>query len=72
MLFEPKEIPPLHRKYSKNEAYLGAFQIENFKYLISVKSGFKSVPPQLYFEISGLASAKKWREIQNMTEEEHF
>ena len=72
MLFEPKEIPPLHCKYSKNEAYLGAFQIENFKDLSSVKNGFKSVPPQLYFEISGLGSAKKWCKIQNMTEEERF
>ena len=42
------------------------------KDLSSTKNGFKSVPPQLYFEISGLASAKKWRKIQNMTEEERF
>ena len=40
--------------------------------ILAVKSGFKSVPAQLYFEIFGLASAKKWRKIQNMTEEERF
>ena len=34
--------------------------------------GFKSVPLQFYFEIAGLASAKKWREIQNMAGEERF
>ena len=42
------------------------------KDLRTVKTGFRSVPPQLCFEISGLASAKKWREIQNITEEERF
>ena len=43
-----------------------------FKDLSRVKPGFKSVPPQFYFEIAGLASAIKWREIQNIVEEEHF
>ena len=42
------------------------------KDLSRVKAGFKSVPPQFYFEIAGLASAVKWPEIQNMVEEECF
>ena len=42
----------------------------NFKTLSRVKHGFKSVPPQFYFEIAGLASAEKWREIQNIAGEE--
>ena len=33
---------------------------------------FKSVPPQLYFEITGLASTRGWCEIQNMVEGERF
>ena len=37
-----------------------------------VKPGFKSVPLQFHFEIAGLASDKKWREIQNMAGEERF
>ena len=45
---------------------------EQRKGLSKVKPGFKSVPPQLYFEIAGLASAVEWRKIQNMVEEEHF
>ena len=32
---------------------------ECFKNSIRVKPGFKSVPPQFYFEIVGLASAKR-------------
>ena len=44
----------------------------NFKDLCRVKAGFKSVPLQFYFEIAGLAIAKKWREIQNMAGEERF
>ena len=43
-----------------------------FKDLSSVKTGFKSVPLQFYFEIPGLASAEKWREIQNLAGEERF
>ena len=35
------------------------------KDLSRVKSGFKSVALQFYFEIAGLASAEKWRKIQN-------
>ena len=46
--------------------------IQFLKDLSRVKPGFKSVPPQFYFEITGLASAKKWQEIQNMVEEERF
>ena len=42
------------------------------KDLRKVKPSFKSVPPQLYFEIAGLASTEKWRKIQNMVEEERF
>ena len=42
------------------------------KDLSRVKSGFESVPPQFYFEIAGLASAVKWRKIQNIDEEERF
>ena len=42
------------------------------KDLSKVKPEFKSVPLQIYFEIAGLASAKKWREIQNMAGEELF
>ena len=44
----------------------------NFKDLSRVKPGFKSFPLQFYFEIAGLVSAKKWREIQNMAGEERF
>ena len=43
-----------------------------FKDLSRVKTGFKSVPLQFYFEIAGLASAKKWQKIQNMAGEERF
>ena len=53
---------------AKNQK-LGGFSCKD---LSSIKTSFKSVPPQLYFEISGPASAKKWRKIQNMTEEECF
>ena len=42
------------------------------KDLSRVKPDFKSVPLQFYFEIVGLTSAGKWREIQNMTGEERF
>ena len=42
------------------------------KDLSRVKASFKSVPLQFYFEIAGLASAKKWWEIQNMAGQEHF
>ena len=42
------------------------------KDLSKVKPIFKSVPLQFYFVIDELASAKKWREIQNMTGEECF
>ena len=43
-----------------------------FKDLSKVKPLFKSVPLQIYFEIAGLASAEKWRKIQNIIEEESF
>ena len=43
-----------------------------FKDLSRVKTGFKSIPFQFYFEIAGLANAKKWWEIQNMGGEERF
>ena len=52
--------------------YQTKYFIQNFKDLCQVKTGFKSVPLQFYFEIAGLAGAKKWREIQNMAGEEHF
>ena len=42
------------------------------KDLSRVEAGFKRVPPQFYFEIAGLASALKWREVQNIDEEECF
>ena len=42
------------------------------KDLSSVKAGFKSVPLLFYFEIAGLASAKKCCEIQNMAGEKRF
>ena len=42
------------------------------KDLSKVKPDFKSVPPQLYFEISRLANTRKWRKIQNVVEEECF
>ena len=42
------------------------------KDLSRVKPGFKSVPLKFYFEIAGLVSAKKWREIQNLAGEERF
>ena len=47
-------------------------QLRESKDLSRVKAVFKSVPPQFYFEIAGLASAEKWREIQNMHEEERL
>ena len=46
--------------------------LKYFKDLSRVKSGFKSVPPQFYFETAGLASAVKWHEIQNIDEDERF
>ena len=42
------------------------------KDLSKVKPGFKSGPLQIYFEVAGLASAEKWREIQNIVGEERF
>ena len=42
------------------------------KDLSRVKTGFKSVPLQFYFEIAGLASSKNQREIQNITGEVCF
>ena len=44
----------------------------SIKDLSMVNPGFKSVPPQVYFEITGLASALKWCKIQNIDEEEYF
>ena len=44
----------------------------NHKDFSRVKPGFKSVPPQFHFEIAGLASAIKWREIQSIDEEKRF
>ena len=32
----------------------------------------KPVPLQIHFEITGLASAEKWRKIQNIVGEERF
>ena len=43
-----------------------------FKDLSRVKPSFKSVPPQRYFEIAGLASVKKWQEIQIMAGDKRF
>ena len=40
--------------------------------LSGVKAGFKSVPLQFHFVITELASAKKWRKIQNIDGEERF
>ena len=58
----------------KNQNVLQSFKILPyfFKDLSRVKPSFESVPPQFHFEIAGLASAQKWRKIQNMTEEERF
>ena len=56
------------RKIKVNTCFSGLL----CKDLSKVKPGFKSVPPQLYFEIAGLASTKKWRKIQNMIEEERY
>ena len=42
------------------------------KDLSRVKTGFISVPLQSYFEIAGLASAKKWLKIQNAAGEKHL
>ena len=42
------------------------------KDLSKVKHEFKSVLLQIWFEIAGLASAEKWREIQNIVGEERF
>ena len=38
---------------------------KHFEDLSRIKHSFKRVPLQFYFEIAGLASAKKWHEIQN-------
>ena len=43
-----------------------------FKDLSRVKTGFKSVPLQFYFEIAGLAKAKKGQEIQKMAGKERL
>ena len=45
-------------------------QSKGVKDFSTVKPGFKSVPLQIYFEIAGVASAEKWRQIQNIVEEE--
>ena len=47
-------------------------KIIDVKDLSKVKLGFKSVPLQLYFEFAELTSAKEWRGIQNIVEEERF
>ena len=40
--------------------------LKYFKDLSRVKSGFKSVPPQFYFEIAGLVSAVKSTALRNV------
>ena len=57
-------------KYLKSAARL--LNRDYVKDLSRVKSGFKSVAPQFHFEITRLASAVKWREIQIIDEEERF
>ena len=52
--------------------YQTKYFIQNFKDLCPVKTGFKCVPLQFYFEIAKLASAEKWHEIQNTAGEERF
>ena len=42
------------------------------KDLNKVKPVFNSIPLQIHFKIAGLASAEKWREIQNIGGEECF
>ena len=62
--------------FKRSENYLKIIQNSilflKIKALSRVKSGFKSVPLQFYFEIAELASAKKWREIQNMAGEDRY
>ena len=48
------------------------YVLSSIKDLSKVKPGFKSVPLQIHFEITGLASTEKRREIQNIVGEEQF
>ena len=48
------------------------FVLLGLKDLSRVKAGFKGVLPRLYFEFAELTSANKWRDIQNIVEEERF
>ena len=57
---------------SKQQIQIFRISYEVNKDLSNVKPGFKSVPAQFYFEIAGLASAVKWRKIQNIDVEENF
>ena len=65
------ELLPLRWKL-KNVEILFFPNLHLVKDLSRVKCSFKKVPPQFYFEIARLASAVKWREIQNIDEEECF
>ena len=59
----------LERNMNKNKDVLEPL---DGKDLSRVKASFKSIHLQFYFEIAGLASAEKWREIENLVREECF
>ena len=64
-------IPVFAGSLSQNQTGL----IDNqaaFKDLSRVKAGFKSVPPQLYFEFGATFQHLLAEQIQNKVEEEHF
>ena len=65
-----------HVLYCDDSRGISWWLMRNFymqiKDLSKVKPGFKSVHLQIYFETTWLASAKKWREIQNEVGEECF
>ena len=62
--------------FKRSENHLKIIQnsilLSKIKDLSRVKTGFKSVPLQFYFEIGELATAKKRHKIQNRAGEERF
>ena len=58
--------------FQNSAPYDSLIEVRRLKDLSRVKPSFESIPLQLYFEIAGLSSVVKWREIQNIDEEERF
>ena len=67
MAFTTMELHPI----SNCDLYHHYMELKT-KDLSRVKPCFESVPPKFHFEIAGLASAVKWRKIQNVVGEERF